>query len=401
MSSTQPPFGENHVASPKTAHPNNETSSLVPKAKKMKKEPSKVFTFALSHSPVQVQLLQSHTIYNLVDIICQETTVGIDESVDEHMWDVYVPGMPGSFNSSDEYIDITMNGPYRYGYSSEEPLRSATRAKLGDLDLTIETEMILKYDYGTTSYYKITLVEIEETDQEELFPRQKPLNRATSFYEFHTSETDLDDMFPKMNTFLSKAEMLTIDLFQPGRKKNHGYLERNNMNCMHMIFLPAKAGNDLSDYLHTIDYACQFDVSMYDAYCPNYSWYSMVVFPCEHNKKFGPYGRNLEPGFCDMKQATANSKPKLNTVFPKVAALAGYKKDKKVPKGWIRYKDNILLICSGSAQPTHCKAPPGTAFYGENQHNPASPNDILLQTKIEIKSLHHLFCVTEGMLRTL
>jgi hypothetical protein len=211
-------------------------------------------------------------------------------------------------------------------------------------------------------------------------------------------------MFPHLNNFIAQAEMLKVNLFCPGRKKNYGYLERGNMGCKHMIFLPAKPEMDLSNYLHTIDYAAQFEYSKSPDDYPNNNWYSMIAFPHEYNKSYGKYGDHLQRGFCDMKQATENSQTELNNVFPKVAALAGYRKDKKVPKGWILYKDGTLLICSGNAAKApdyKSKAPPGTAFHGEDQHDPQSPSDVLVQKKVKIQSLHQLFCVAEGLLRTL
>ena len=211
-------------------------------------------------------------------------------------------------------------------------------------------------------------------------------------------------MFPSFkNTFITQAEMLKVNLFRPSRKKNYGYLERGNMRSKHMIFLPAKSGSDLSHYLHTIDYATRFEGSKNAVNYPYYNWFSMVVFPHNYDKSYGNYGKSLEHGFVEMKKATANNEAKLNDVFPKVAALASYVKDKKVPNGWIAYKDKMLLICSGNARAStkHKKAPPGTAFAGDDQHDPQSSKDILCQKKIAIQSLHHLLCVTEGLLRTL
>lgn len=335
-----------------------------------------------------------------MDIICQKTSVGMDESVDEHMWDVTVPGISGSFNSSEDFVAFTPR------FDGDEPLRIASRAKLGELGLDVQTTLSLKYDYGSTSFYQITLVSIEEVNNQEAtaFPREKPVEAPAGLDAFSTDESiDLNSMFPTFNTFLQQAERLSINLFQPGRKKNYGYVvERDNKGCKHMIYLPAKPqSKELSDYLHMFNYAAQFKYAQSYEEFPDYTWYSMVVFPHDYNKSFGKYGQNLEPGFCDMKIAPVNpGAPPLNTVFPKVAALAGYKKDKKVPKGWITYKNGFLRVCSGAPKTVKCNAPDGTAFHGEDQHEPASPEAVLFQAKVKIQSLHHLFCVVEGLLRT-
>ncbi len=266
MSSTRHPLQEN---------PQNR--EVEPSAsKKLKSAPLKVFTFAMSHSPVQVQLLESHSLYDLVDIICQTTTVGMDESVNDHMWDLFITGISGSFNSSIEFVASA-----DYGADDGGPFRIASQAKLGALDLVEQTKMTLKYDYGSTSLYTITLVSIDEDGNEEAsaFPREKPTQMPAGFQEFSTDAVDLNAMFPTFNTFLEQAEMLSVNLFQPGRKKNYGYVERGNEGVKHMIFLPAAPKKELSDYLHLFDYGSQFKYSMYDESCPNYNWFSMVVFP--------------------------------------------------------------------------------------------------------------------------
>jgi hypothetical protein len=89
---------------------------------------------------------------------------------------------------------------------------------------------------------------------------------------------------------------------------------------------------------------------------------------------------------------TKRSTSSLNSVFPKVAALAGYKKDKKVPKGWVCYKNKTLHICSGNAQKHTTNAPKSTAYDGQDQFKPES-DAVLFTADIEFTSMHHLRCV--------
>lgn len=56
-------------------------------------------TFAINHSPVQVQLCSTHSIHDLVDILCRETTIGDTESVHDHMWNIVSD--KGIFESGD------------------------------------------------------------------------------------------------------------------------------------------------------------------------------------------------------------------------------------------------------------------------------------------------------------
>lgn len=376
-----------------------------PMVKKLKTAPSarrSVLTFKLSHSPVQVQVLSDQTIFNLVDIICQETTVGMNEGVHDHMWDIYIPNKQGMFNSSDLYVD-SIDCPMYDG-----PLYKASQTKLGELELPLYTTMTLKYDYGSTVYYSIQLVEETPYDGETgNFPRRKPIADPTGMVEFKTDLINLNTMFPTLNKFIIEAESISLNFFQPGRKHNYGLVERENEGVRHMIFLPVRPGGDLHHYLHCFDYASQFKYSTFKDEkweCPNYTWYSMVVFPYHvqmrtHQKWFS----DQEQGFCEAKIAPSCKHPQhLNDIFPKVATLAGYnKKDKTVKKGWFTYKDGTLRICSGKAKVDKGGSPKFTAFVGLDQHEPDSAESIVAEVQLKIKSLHHLICAVEGLLMSI
>jgi len=76
-------------------------------------------------------------------------------------------------------------------------------------------------------------------------------------------------------------------------------------------------------------------------------------------------------------------------------------KDKKIKKGWMTYQDNKVLICSGETSTMRSNDITYTAFDGQHQHAPRGPMDILFDMDVMVKSLHQLFCVAEGLLRTL
>ena len=61
-----------------------------PARKKIKapRPPPEVLTFGISHSPVRVQLLRSHTVDDLCDAFCEYTTIGDGGGIDAHMWNV-------------------------------------------------------------------------------------------------------------------------------------------------------------------------------------------------------------------------------------------------------------------------------------------------------------------------
>jgi hypothetical protein len=93
----------------------------------------------------------------------------------------------------------------------------------------------------------------------------------------------------------------------------------------------------------------------------------------------------------------------INDVFPKLAALASCgRKDRKIPRGWLSYEAGLLRICSGNASTVISSKhhPRGTAWEGLGQHEPEDEKDVLFQMETHVQSLHHLFCVAEGLLQT-
>jgi hypothetical protein len=281
----------------------------------------------------------------------------------------------------------------------------ATKYKLGDLKLAPNTSMRLNYDYGAGCQYSITLV--EKSNQDEGSATAYPCRKAVAtpaYTVFETDEADLNALFPQLNkwTFTDeRSSSCDLNLFQAGKKQHFAFLARDFNGCMDMIYLPMKAGKDLVDYFHVLDYATRFEVASPNGF-PSFDWHSVVVLPTDApQNKIDKYGEEEERGFCDsVRPPSAYSGSSLNSVFPKVAALAGYKKDKKVPKGWVCYKNNTLHICSGTAQKHTTNAPRNTAYDGEDQFKPEG-DAILFTADIKITSMHHLLCVLEGFLSTL
>ena len=51
-----------------------------------------ILKFALSDSPVQIQVTSSNTIFDLVKSICEQTTIGMNKLVHCHLWYVDILG---------------------------------------------------------------------------------------------------------------------------------------------------------------------------------------------------------------------------------------------------------------------------------------------------------------------
>lgn len=365
------------MASTSREDPNDSPHPLEPAAKKTKglsSSPSFVFTFSSRHAAqVKIQLLSTHTLYDLVDTLCKNVTIGTmeDETVDAHMWKIMYRGKEYETNRG-----------------------SADRTTLEELNLCIGCELGLEYDYGSTTNYEICCLGKEELQdgEEALYPRRQPISLPTGYTKYvpASSDLNLDTLFPNLQDWIFNARVATINLFQPGRKKNFGFFELRGY-VLEMMYLPVKPSN-LTNWISYFDQGAE---EKPDA---DYNWNSIVLLPMSKStaaieKKYG------RPTLND-----ASVPDTLTGAFPKIAALAGLKKDANVPKGWITFVkkgDKVTVtICSGNSLTHKSNAPKGTAFDGDKQHDPEG-NPLIVASDVEIKGLQDLFCVVEGLLRTL
>jgi hypothetical protein len=69
---------------------------------------------------------------------------------------------------------------------------------------------------------------------------------------------------------------------------------------------------------------------------------------------------------------------------------------------YLTLDDDVLRICTGVALKPHYNGPQNIAAVGKNHHTPADPSGLLFEhSSTKFKSLQELFCVAEGLLRTL
>ena len=171
-----------------------------------------------------------------------------------------------------------------------------------------------------------------------------------------------------------------------------------------MVYLPMKAGTDLSHLLGCYDTAVLKQYSILPEGNPQYSWFSVVVMPHDSASKHltEKYGKELECGLVELVIVTSFPQPSLlNEYFPCLSALAGYRSSSVIPKGWVSYKDNCLVICSGESSKRDFDPPKGLAFDGDSQFTPGSKTNLLFKKNWTLASLHEMFCLTESLLRTL
>ena len=364
---------------------------------------TKILTFTTKHDRfARLQLLSTHTLYDLVSALCQYTPIGFDgnEGPDDHLW--YISYNGNEYESSD--IDIECQSPLR-----------ANKTKLADLHVKIGSNLKLTYDYGTTTVYEMKLVATDESFEDTAsFPRNQPLSGGipTSYSKYQPEDStnpsnSLDEHFPYLNHWIfDVASSVSVSLFQAGRKKNFGFMD----NKFTMMYLPMKP-DSLANWLQCFNVGASIKpAGVNEEGYTYYTWQSVVTLP---QSKVTPqlmskYKSNERRGFCDAPIVEDYAGAlNIETMFPKIAALAGLKKDKKVPKGWITFTRRgnqcSLTICKGNArEPTKSKAPKGLAFEGENQHEAVDePLFQISSNELDIHGLQDLFCVVEGLLRTL
>ena len=200
-----------------------------------------ILTFTAVHDRfARLQLLSTHTLYDLVSALCKYTSIGYEgaDGPDDHLWYITCNGL--EYESSD--------------IECQSPLR-ANQTRLVDLSLEKGSTMKLTYDYGTTSQYDITLVSVDEdlSSQDIIsFPRNRPRSVMPVSYKkyepenTHTTPSNLDELFQNLNTWIfDKGNNVSVNLFQGGRKKNFGHMD----NQFTMLYLPVKP-DDLANWLN-------------------------------------------------------------------------------------------------------------------------------------------------------
>jgi hypothetical protein len=96
--------------------------------------------------------------------------------------------------------------------------------------------MVLEYDYGSTSFYKISVVGESDLGAESKgsFPRKVVASGPAGYAKFSPGDptVDLNSSFATLNRWaFVEGENVSLNLFQPPRKHNHGFLKRGNQGA--------------------------------------------------------------------------------------------------------------------------------------------------------------------------
>lgn len=366
--------------------------------------PLSVLTFAADRDRfARLQLLSDHTLHDLVSALCEYTPVGREgsETATDHLWHVTFDG-----------------ARYESG--------RAHRTSLGGLGLDdgvgSRNTLRLTYDYGTTSFYTLTFVGRRSLSSDEcrgMFPRNDADTSMPAGYTKYVPSSingnvpfSLDATFaPLQQWIFDRTGTVVVNLFQAGKKKNHGFMEDGHGG---MMYMPAKP-SDLTSYVKCFNDGAGKKPKGLEpggAGYRHYNWHSVVIVPRSKltdalRRKY--VENNPEPGFVDVVVPadafrTAGTGHDLDTYYPKMAALAGYRKDRRVPKGWVTFTKRgdkcNLVICKGNTQVHYSNAPKGTAYDGNRQHAPVE-DPIIEVSDVDVRGLNDLFGVVEGLLRSL
>ena len=297
----------------------------------------------------------------------------------------------------------------------------ANRTRLDSLGLNEGCKLHLTYDYGSTSYFTFKFLgqrTLTSEENRDMFPRNDVSNAMPATYSRYVPTSingneplDLDMSFPHLQRWIFNSGCVTVNLFQAGKKKNYGFMNSEASGTFSMLYLPVKADN-LGNYMKYFNDGARAKPagSETEEGYNYYNWHSVVILPFSKLTQAldRKYRENTQPGFCDAMECAdmfrTVGRNDLNAYFPKIAALAGYRKDRNVPKGWVTFTKRgntcSLVICSGMSVTHKSNAPKGTAYDGMDQHTPV--DEPLIQVSgVDIRGLNDLFCVVEGLLMTL
>ena len=361
----------------------------------------KILTYEIVRADVSVQLLTTHTFFDLVKVVCKESVVGSNEGVYDHLWDVQ------------DQEGKKYSGPWgdKFGFDEEEG-NNACKTTLGSSigGQMAGESLVLKYDYGCTSTINLILKSIEDlpagTDKS-TFPRRAPLPGQASFTPFVPGEgaANLDELYPALSKLLFKDRpTIGLNLFQPGRKRVQAFISKESHGTDHMMFVREKYSS-IEEMLFALNESAEND-------CPvpyRTSWYGVTVFPlqCKTSPTFKKFEKASSPALditvargYDDDVDKAKYEKKFLTTFPKCAAAAGFNQNGKPSKsgerGYIVYKNRTLSVCRGESQVIRSKAPSPGVFDGQDKHVPLS-GGVVGKVTIEIKSLQELFCAAEAL----
>ena len=377
----------------------NDLSFPISKKVKPCSYPVSILTFTSDDDNfARLELLSSHTLFDLVAVLCEHTSVGLEKQGD---------------NFDEDWRICYQCETYSYvRYCSAFPVLDPSEKKLGDMSLTIGNTMRL--DCHCCKDYDITLVDckqFEEGEETQLsYPRNNPkstmIPSKIDRYVPSSSDVNLDTLFPSLQAWIFGGNSpCNVHLFQPGRKQNFGFMDKNNGRMM--LYLPVKPSN-LMNWIGYFDEGSKKEPKrLHGHLC--HTWHSVVIIPrLKYSEKlYRKYKeKNEDPGFCDVPVVSDISFDQLTWLFPKIAALTGCVKDKKVKKGWINFhktkrgKCNLSICCGNSVNHPRSKYDLGDAAEGNKQHESVD-EPLFSIPNIEIKGLHDLFCVVEGLLMTL
>ena len=341
---------------------------------------------------VSIQLLTTQTFYDLVDTVCRETCVGLNEGVLDHLWEV-------TDNSS-----ATYKGPFDQHIKKRE--KNAKDSFLGSSvgGQVVGERLVITYDRSVIISLILKSVKaLPEDTEESSFPRLAPY---APFRPNPDALCPIDSLYPALSKFLFRRKSqsrLEINLFQPGKKRVQAFIVNKHNNVLHKLHLPEKFKYGVGEMLFALNDSIQKDIPK-----DGLEGYGVSIFP-PGNAQSHTYmrykvnqleeDRTVIRGY-QTKQQLRFYGHKFALTFPKCSAAAGYNQDlrpsKSHERGYIVYKNGVLMVCQGSSFPVEGGGRPG-AWNGFGKHSPMNEEDVVGEVKVVVRSLYDLFCAAEGL----
>ena len=356
------------------------------------------YRFEVIGQDLTFDLRPDHNLIHLMSIICDQWLDNArdgDGGVFDHMWIVKT-------SSGQEFT-----APYNDRGEDHEG-----ETKLNELEISPSDMLSITYDMGSTTYFTVKFVSIENVTSDAELPR-RVVQKSSTLPDTYTppeGSPNLNEVFPRANELLFGQNSVAkwIAPFQCS-KTCGGFVEAGPNAMGDVVFCPHKFGC-FKEVLVAFDLCGQHnpdssvradafsrmtfprvmpnaqeeekyklfkeDYDKFEKYCKDNGLSALVPLSAIPWRMMGPKEVVIRVSEENMK---AVEDVDIDKAFPKCAKAYLDKRH-----FWISYRHGKMMVCKGSSGSSDDRGIP-------------KPGSVVASTNLDIHSLHEFFCVAEAL----